>query len=93
MVEQVQVIIDAIKDYGAAAISTVSVGGIAAVAGVIAKIKNSIDSTKKSMDEVLAKKDDESAKMASRYNELVRTVETQNAKIDTLTSEINKIKK
>ena len=91
--EGLQAFIDAIKDYGAAAISTISVGGIATVAGIIAKIKNSIDSTKKSMDEVLAKKDDESAKMATRYNELVRTIETQNAKIDTLTSEINKIKK
>lgn len=88
-----QAIIDAIKDYGAATISTISVGGISAVAVVIAKIKNSIDSTKKSMEEVLEKKDDESDKMAARYNELVRTVETQNAKIDTLTSEINKIKK
>ena len=88
-----QAIIDAIKDYGAATISTISVGGISAVAVVIAKIKNSIDSTKKSMEAVLAKKDAESDKMAARYNELVRTVETQNAKIDTLTSEINKIKK
>lgn len=88
-----QAIIDAIKDYGAATISTISVGGISAVAVVIAKIKNSIDSTKKSMEAVLNKKDEESDKMAARYNELVRTVETQNAKIDTLTSEINKIKK
>ena len=88
-----QAIIDAIKDYGAATISTISVGGISAVAVVIAKIKNSIDSTKKSMEAVLKKKDEESDKMAARYNELVRTVETQNAKIDTLTSEINKIKK
>lgn len=88
-----QAFIDAIKDYGAATISTISVGGIATIAGIIMKIKNSIDSTKKSMDEVLEKKDTESDKMAARYNELVRTVETQNAKIDTLTSEINKIKK
>lgn len=88
-----QAFIDAIKDYGAATISTISVGGIATIAGIIIKIKNSIDSTKKSMEEVLEKKDDESDKMATRYNELVRTVETQNAKLDTLTSEINKIKK
>lgn len=91
--EQLQAFIEAIKDYGAAAISTISAGGIAVVAGIITKIKNSIDSTKKSMEAVVSKKDEESAKMASRYNELVRTVETQNAKIDTLTSEINKIKK
>lgn len=53
----IQVIIDAVKDYGAAIISTLSVGGIAGIAVFIAKIKETFNATKETMDKVLAKKD------------------------------------
>lgn len=91
--EQLQVFIEAIKDYGAAIISTVSVGGVAAVAGIIAKVKQGIDKTKEQMNALLTKKDEESKAVSTRYNELIRTIESQNSKIDELTQEINKIKK
>lgn len=64
----IQVILDAIKDYGAAMISTISAGGIAAVVGLIAKIKAGTQDSKKYMEAVLAKKEEESKAMSDRYD-------------------------
>ena len=47
-----------IKDYGAAIISFVSVGGVAAVAGVIIKIKQAIDTVKNKISAVTKERDD-----------------------------------
>lgn len=47
-----------IKDYGAAIISFVSVGGVAAVAGVIIKIKQAIDTVKNKISTVTKERDD-----------------------------------
>lgn len=55
---EMQSIIEAVKDYGAAIISTVSVGGVAAVGGVIVKIKKAFDETKNTMNKTLEKKDE-----------------------------------
>lgn len=93
MPEQLQEFINIIKDYGAAFISTLSVGGIAAVTGIIAKVKSGIDKTKETMNAVLAKKDEESSQMKDQYNSLLSTIKEQNKKIDGLTTEISKIKK
>ena len=49
----IQPILDAIKDYGGAIISTVSVGGVAGVAGIIAKVKRSLDKTKEQMNTII----------------------------------------
>lgn len=80
-----------IKDYGAAIISTLSVGGIGAVAGIIAKVKSSIDSTKTKMNEVLEKKDNESNEMKNQYQSLVTQISTQQQSIEKLTQEVSKI--
>ena len=53
----IQSILDAIKDYGGAIISTISVGGVAGVAGIIAKVKSSIDKTKEQMNTIIEKKE------------------------------------
>ena len=80
-----------IKDYAPSIISTISVGGIGAVAGIIAKVKNGIDSTKNKMNEVLAKKDNESNEMKNQYQSLMTTINEQQNKIDKLTQEVSKI--
>lgn len=81
-----------IKDYAAPVLSTISVGGIATVAGIIAKVKSGIDNTKNKMNEVLEKKDNESNEMKNQYNSLMTTIKEQQNKIDKLTTEVSKIK-
>jgi flagellar capping protein FliD len=80
-----------IKDYAPSIISTISVGGVATVAGIIAKVKQGIDSTKSKMNEVLEKKDNESNEMKNQYNSLMTTIKTQQDSIDKLTQEVSKI--
>ena len=93
MPEQLQEILNVIKDYGSAIISTISVGGIAGVGVIIAKVKSGIDKTKEAMNSVISKKDKESEEMKDQYNSLLSTMREQNNKIDNLTTEINKVKK
>lgn len=93
MPEQLQVIINAIKDYGAALISTISVGGIAAVASVIIKVKNSISETKNQMSAVLKKKDEESSVINDNYKALMNTIQEQNKRLDELNEQISKVEK
>lgn len=50
--------IQVIKDYGAAIISFVSVGGVAAVAGIIIKVKQAIDGVKDKISAVTKERDD-----------------------------------
>ena len=88
-----QDILEIIKDYGAAIISTLSVGGIAAIAGVIVKVKKAISDTKEAMSSVIKKKDESEKQLQNKYEETLSVIKQQNEKIDTLTSEINKIKK
>ena len=80
-----------VKDYAPSIISTISVGGIGAIAGIIAKVKNGIDSTKNKMNEVLARKDNESNEMKNQYQSLMTTINEQQKKIDKLTQEVSKI--
>lgn len=89
----IQVILDAIKDYGAAAISTIGAGGVAAVVGLVAKIKSTADKSKQYMESVIAKKDSELKDTESRYNNVITVIEEQNKKIEQLTEEVSKVKK
>ena len=91
--EQLQKIVELIKDYGAALISTVSVGGVAAVAGIIAKVKAGIDKTKEQMNQLITKKEESSQDMNNKYNAIIDTIQNQNVKIDELTKKIDRIEK
>jgi len=88
----IQPVLDAIKDYGAAIISTISVGGVAAVAGVIIKIKKGIDEAKNKIAEVNAKKEESEKALTDRYAELTTIIKDQNNKIETLTEEVSRVK-
>ena len=87
----IQAFLDAIKNYGAAIISTISAAGIAGCAAVIVKIKSVIGEIKKDNKAALEKKDEviESSKQE------LKTVAEQNKalinKIDTLTNDIYKL--
>ena len=91
--EQLQKIVELIKDYGAALISTISVGGVAAVAGIIAKVKAGIDKTKEQMNQLITKKEESSQDMNNKYSALIDTIQNQNLKIDELTKKIDRIEK
>lgn len=84
-------ILQVIKDYGAAIISTLSVGGIAGVVAIIAKIKKAFDDTKEKMNAALAKKD----KALEESNAQVTAVIEQNkqllGKIDDLTNDVYRL--
>ena len=89
----IQAILDAIKDYGAAIISSISVGGVAALVAVVIKVKQGIDKTKEAMNSVLKKKDETEAELNKRYSELDSTIKVQNEKLDALREDITKIKR
>ena len=91
--EQLQKIVELIKDYGAALISTISVGGVAAVAGIIAKVKAGIDKTKEQINQLITKKEESSQDMNNKYSALIDTIQNQNLKIDELTKKIDRIEK
>lgn len=88
----IQTIIDAIKDYGATIVSGISLGGIAAVAGVIIKAKKAIDETKEKMGTALKKKDEAEKLKDAKYDELMSVIKQQNEKIDTVTQELTRVK-
>ena len=88
----IQNFLQVIKDYGAAIISTISVGGVAAVVAVIVKIKKAFDETKAKMTAIMAKKDESEAALSNRYAELQTTIADQNKKLDTLTEEVSRVK-
>ena len=79
--------LQAIKDYGSAIISTISVGGITAVAAVIKRAKDDIASTKS----LLTKKEAEQSELKSKYEAAIAKIQEQNAKIDRLTDAVEKI--
>lgn len=89
----IQPILDAIKDYGGAIISTISVGGVAGVAGIIAKVKSSIDKTKEQMNTIIEKKEASTKDIDTKYSALIDSMEAQNKKIEELTKQISKIEK
>ena len=84
--------IQAIKDYGAAIISTISVGGVATIAGIIIKAKKAIDDTKNKVAEINKKKEESESALKDRYQELQTTIADQNKKLDTLTEELSRVK-
>lgn len=84
--------INLIKDYGAAIISAISVGGVATIGAIIVKIKGLIDKVKDSTAKLAKQKEESETAMANRYAELNSTIKLQNEKIDTLTEEISRVK-
>lgn len=88
----IQPFLNAIKDYGAAIISTISVGGVAGAVAVIVKVKKAIDDTKDKVAKMNEKKAESEAALANRYAELTTIIKDQNAKIDTLTEEVSRVK-
>lgn len=90
----VQTIIDAIKDYGAAIISTLSVGGIAGIAVFIAKIKETFNATKETMDKVLAKKDnviDSTKSQLAETSNKMDIIISQNAELSKENRELKEV--
>lgn len=83
----IQTVLDTIKDYGAAIISTISVGGVAAVAGVVIKVKQAIDKTKEAMDKVTKQKEETSAELQSA----VALVKEQNKQIESLKNDVYRL--
>ena len=83
----IQNILDAIKDYGAAIISTISVGGVAAIAGIIAKIKSTIDETRDAMKKVSKQKEESTAQLDAA----VKLVQEQNAQIESLKNDVYRL--
>lgn len=88
----IQPFLNAIKDYGAAIISTISVGGVAGAVAVIVKVKKAIDDTKDKVAKMNEKKAESETALANRYAELTTIIKDQNAKIDTLTEEVSRVK-
>lgn len=86
-----QTILTAIKDYGAAIISTISLGGIAGAVAVIVKVKNAFNSTKEAMNKALAKKDEALEASNSKVDEVLAQNKALLSKIDTLTSDVYKL--
>ena len=84
--------IQIIKDYGAAIISTISVGGVAAIGAIIVKVKGAIDKIKESTNKITKQKEESEEALKARYAELNSTIKLQNEKIDTLTEEISRVK-
>ena len=74
-------------------ISTVSVGGVAGVAGIIAKVKSSLDKTKEQMNTIIEKKEASTKDIDTKYSALIDSMEAQNKKIEELTKQISKIEK
>ena len=77
-----------IKDYGAAIISAVSVGGVAAIAGVVIKVKKVIDTVKDKMNGALKQRDDAVTALEAtnkKYDEAI-------SEMKNLTNEINELK-
>lgn len=84
--------IQIIKDYGAAIISAISVGGVATIGAIVLKVKNVIDKLKENTNKIAKAKEESEVAMASKYAELQTTIADQNKKLDTLTEEISRVK-
>lgn len=84
--------IQIIKDYGAAIISAISVGGVATIGAIILKVKGIIDKVKESTNKIAKQKEESETALANRYKEMTETIKLQNEKIDTLTEEISRVK-
>ena len=77
-----------IKDYGAAIISAVSVGGVAAIATVVIKVKKVIDTVKEKMNGALKQRDNAMDALEAtnkKYDEAI-------SEMKNLTNEINELK-
>ena len=84
--------IQVIKDYGATIISGISVGGVAAIAGIIIKAKKAIDDTKNKISDINKKKEESEKALSDRYAEMQSTIADQNKKIDTMIEEVSRVK-
>ncbi len=84
--------IQIIKDYGAAIISAISVGGVATIGAIILKVKGVIDKVKDSTNKIAKQKEESETALANRYAEMTSMIKLQNEKIDTLTEEVSRVK-
>ena len=84
--------IQIIKDYGAAIISAISVGGVATIGAIILKVKGIIDKVKESTNKIAKQKEESETALANRYAEMTSMIKLQNEKIDTLTEEVSRVK-
>lgn len=88
-----QTILTAIKDYGAAIISTVSLGGIAGAVAVIVKVKQAFDKLKETMNKTLAQKDEAINKATTETQTVIAQNKVLCDKIDQLTQDVYKLEK
>lgn len=91
MPEQIQAILEVIKDYGAALVSTIAAGGLAGIASIVMKIK---DSVAKSKDDVASLVNKEAKTTTEIKEQLALSIQQTNdlqAKLDKLTKKIDKL--
>ena len=87
----IQNFLDVIKDYGAAIIGTISVGGVAAIGTVIAKIYKAFTTLKEKTDAALSKKDKALEESTSQLQAVVDQNKQLISKINTLTDDVYKL--
>lgn len=80
-------IIQIIKDYGAAIISTISVGGVAAIGAVVIKVKNIIDSVKENTAKITKQKEQTTSEVQSVVDQNKQLI----SKINVLTDDIQRL--
>ena len=87
----IQNFLDAIKDYGAAIIGTISVGGVATIGAVIAKIYKAFNALKEKTDAALSKKDEALSGTTTQLQAVVDQNKQLISKINTLTDDVYKL--
>jgi len=80
-----------IKDYGAAIIGTLSVGGVATIGAVIAKIYKAFNALKEKTESALSKKDKALNDTTSQMQAVVDQNKQLISKINVLTDDIQKL--
>ena len=86
-----QTVLTSIKDYGAAIIATVGVGGIATATGIIVKIKKSFEETKAAMQKALNKKDEALNGSTAALQNVAQQNKALLNKIDDLTNDVYRL--
>ena len=86
-----QNILNAIKDYGAAVLSTISLGGIAAAIAFIAKFKQAYDKAFEAVKKQSKLKDEALAASNYRIDEVMTQNKALLTKIDNLTNDVYKL--
>lgn len=79
--------IQIIKDYGAAIISAISVGGVTAIGAVIVKIKGIMDKVKDSTNKIAKQKEETSVELQSVIDQNKQLMD----KIGDLTNDVQRL--